>query len=329
MSQFIERQLFSVRLTGDNSFAVILPPATWSMPDGKARTFKETHITAHVGRDVEAGFGHKVKRSGRTFEDERFDSSLIVRDDNKRGIIFPIYSSFCGINGSPIWKSRRGDNKVELVGVTGIEESICYTIFASSTNIELPIIQGFSKYSNIFGSMRFTLYLTFFHANNDFINIAGKETPPYNRLNDEPWKAVGQNENPIAFAESMPAENIEVYLQTTHGMIALDYVKFARDHGIIAHTFSKDPGNFGRWPSVEDKFHVEYGIFSRSRNDVYAAPRTVDGLPKTPEQMNYRGVINTFQNPMELFNSLSESAKQMVSPETVAALHKLSGENKD
>lgn len=323
LSMFIERQLFSVRLTGDKSFAVFLPPALWSMPDGKPRVFKETHISAHVGRTFENGFGFKIKRSGVTQENEHFDSSLIVRDDRHTGFLYPIYSSLNGVHSSPIYKGRRGDRKIELIGVTGVEESICYTIFASSPHIEPPVVQGFSKYTEIFGKSRFTLYVTFFHLDNDKANISGSETPPFSRLNGSPWAVVGHNENPRHFAASMPIQDVERYLQSNHFRLASDYKLLRRGSDKDERRLSRTPGTFHRWPSVEDVFHSQWGIMSRMKNSVYAAPRTVDGFPKTPQQMRSLDVIGTIQNPTALLDELPPEVKANISPETFAAVNAL------
>lgn len=328
MSLFVERQLFSLRTTKDKSFAIFLPPARWTMPDGKPRVFKETHITAHIGRPVENGFGYKIKRSGITENNEEFDSSIIVRDDTRDGLLYPIYSSLNGAHSSPLFKGAKKSRKIELIGLTGIEESLCYTVFASSPHIEPPTVQGFSKYSEIQGELRFTIYVTFFHSENVFVNISGSETPPYSRLDGEPWRSAGHSHNPVSFVANMRSWEIERYLQHTHLTLASDYMMLALNDVASKPNFSRTPGTFHRWPSVDDTFHTQYGIMSRAKNPVYAAPLTVDGFPKTAQQMNHQDIINVFQNPSALLDSLPPEVRAYVSEKTIAAVKEFAEKKK-
>lgn len=322
LTMFLERQLFSLRELPDGSLTMFFAPARWSMPDGKLRTFKEVHISAHSGRQHDCGYGYKIKRSGTTDDGTQFDSSIIVQDRKKRGLIYPVTSALSGLHSAYEFKMKKGDEKVELIGLTGIEEALLYTAYVTSPHTQMPRVQGFSKFTRRFEKLSFTLYVAFFHMTNFALQFHGEALPGFNRMNQEPWMTPDGTPAPHIIKPRMTELGVQKYLYKTHTDLARELLTVMPLLNEDFTNFSPNRGGFNRWPSLNDPIHSDYGIMAKCRNELYQDPRFLDGMPKPDGYRDRTDPIAQIQWTREQLAAIPTEMGVTITPEIQTRIDK-------
>ena len=305
-----ERQLFATRQTTDGSILFMFKTELSTMVDKMVQQVKDLHITAHTMRPIEGRDCYKMKFSLLNIERDIFDRSHIVKDRKNRGLVWPLISVF---SAAPIGKSfdfskKSGDKIIPLIGFMGVGESLNYTIFMSTPNLELPRVQGFGMHVERFSALTVTIYYGFFHMTSPSFSI-------FKPFRQGPIRKNGVLEGTGAqglVVETLTPQATERYLQRVHIELAANYLsRESGDSAISSELKGRfEVPTFGRWPRENDEIHEAYGLGSQLTNPVYTAPFFLDGAKKphgwiepldaiathrnTPEALKAAGIISRF-----------------------------------
>lgn len=289
-----EKQLLAIREASDGSLIFQFKELSSSFGSGAVKQFKEMHITAHTAKQGEHGIGYKIKYSASTFDGDIYDSSVIVTDKKKRGLIWPVTNSLLSPLSFSKFTERKDDETVRLFGYIGLEESLCYTIYVHALCIELPRVQRYSHYQIRFDKLAVTIYFSFLHLSNYITQLNLSHVMGPVRLNNE---LMGEQIGPQA---RMTERGVEKYMhEKTHEMAQM-YCGIANGHpDVIANpalTKNLAATSFGRWPALNDQIHNEYGLLSRQKSTIFISPKTIDGRTKPAGYVQPLGMIATIMN---------------------------------
>lgn len=295
-----ERQIFSVRETGDGSIIVIFKIDKAGFTGMAVDNVQNYHITVHSpqfhnDRKCE---GYRVKSSILTKSSEYYYESIVVRKREDNKFLWPVISVLSSaIFGEGFsFRDKKSDELVKVVGYPGIGETLNYTLFVCDKDVHLPRVQGFGRIDREIGRFKVVLYNTFLHLSSGSITInaqAARGALRKGRLNSQP---LGSAQDPGAF-NPFTLTSIEKYLQNTHRSLAANYVRLADKEVIpIIPKELRLPWErpiFNRWPEFNDTNHENYGEESHRKNERYSAPNFVSGIPKPVGWKDPVGIIRT------------------------------------
>jgi hypothetical protein len=295
-----EQVLFSVRELPDGSLTLLFKQSKSGFGGEGLKDVLDLHTTIHSERNSgpNGRAAHKINYSLLTTAKDKYSGSLIVVKHKKRGFLWAAQSALTAlVHDVPLKRSDK-DAFVELVGYTHPTEILCYTIYGHSQDVTPPQIQGFSYSTHHFNALSLTVYGTFLHLPNYKLSITSSHMKLPMRKNDD---FLGEERQ--LFVPTMSVNGIERFLQKTHSDLAAEYLKFlslTANAKEVAELQSRSLENlFGRWPSLNDEVHEEYGVWSRHKNQIYSAPRFADGIAKPRDYQERRETIFVAQNTPE------------------------------
>jgi len=270
-----EQQLFSVREDSEGA-PVFLFKFLWSGMSGQMERVKDFHVTAHMGREhgQAAKYGYKINYTLITEDGTDYDRSRIVKDNKRRGLLWPVINGLIGRTETELAVPRikKDDRVVRLIGWKDETHSLAFTIYAHDKGVVLPQIQGFSKVHVPFSGMDVTVYLTFLRLPQVQICLGPHEWPP---LRKDGVMIEGQAPvRPI-----MSPNGVEKYLHENHRRQAGFLTEFWKLVG-FDHIPEVNIRFFSRWSVCKDEEHRNYGEAAIAKNEKYEAPKFPDGSPK-------------------------------------------------
>lgn len=279
-----EKQLFSVREGADGSLYIFQNVGSTTFGGDGVIPVSNQKIAIHSKQIHQGRPANKIKFYVKAKNGDSYDKSVIVKDDQKSGFLFPIVnvleSSFP--ENEYNLEEKANDVVIRLFGYIGAWETLTYTMYAHDSYVVMPQVQGFTKVTTSFSELSLTIYFSFLHVPDAYFSLNLIHIRGGLRKNAQMVEP-----NP-PLINRMSVDGIERFLQRTHREAA-DALFQSMERGMRERGIRfRHPGYpFHRWPERSDQRHEDYGDYSKKKSEIYQAPRTIDGILKTPDMLRH------------------------------------------